>query len=140
MSIHEGSIVRLPDGSIGKVASVYIGANQANVLQEDRIAEGRAAVGPWPYVIDQLEPATNADKEEYLRRVGMARGPIGTDPVIGALEALRTWYVASGLMPSAHLCSAALNGELWARNRIILALCAIDPTRPDGTTSRGGVL
>lgn len=59
------------------------------------------------------------------------------------------WYVASEIrgyasdtlnnLELAHLCTAALNGEQWAADRIVAALKAIDTTRPDGAIARGTV-
>lgn len=75
------------------------------------------------------------------------------------IEALRTFAVAHHEIPFAHLCSAALNGEPWAVERLAPVLerfanspsfavtenegnfkleivRSIDTTRPDGAVAR----
>lgn len=76
-----------------------------------------------------------------------------------AIEALRTFAVTNGEIEFAHLCTAALDGEEWAVERIgdaldlisdredegthssrratLEAIRATDTTRPDGAIPRG---
>lgn len=70
-----------------------------------------------------------------------------------AIESLRSFAEQHGEMAFSHLCTAALAGEEWARERIACALVefldptetggaldrirATDTTRPDGAIARG---
>mgnify|MGYP001608257260 FL=1 len=76
-----------------------------------------------------------------------------------AIESLRTFALAHGEVSFAHLCTAALNGEAWAVERVesVLERIAVhaealagglskltlirstDTTNPDGSSSRGGL-
>ena len=72
-----------------------------------------------------------------------------------AIEALRTFALTHNEIAFAHLCTAALAGEEWAINRVMLAIAplvrtlsgpraahaiqvirAIDTSRPDGLVAR----
>lgn len=70
-----------------------------------------------------------------------------------ALESLRTFAVQHNELEFAHLCTAALNGEQWAIDRmrdaifradyrfstdatVLREIRSTDTTRPDGATAR----
>lgn len=73
-----------------------------------------------------------------------------------AIESLRTFAEQHGELAFAHLCTAALQGEEWASERLmtsgfsrwtsrcssawtIAAIRTTDTTRPDGAVARGSI-
>jgi hypothetical protein len=72
-----------------------------------------------------------------------------------AIESLRAFAMQHGELQFAHLCTAALNGEAWAMERVEYSLDGFDRStsdawklriiratdciRPDGATPRGGI-
>ncbi len=83
-----------------------------------------------------------------------------TDTLRTEIENLRTFAVSHGEIQFAHLCTAALNGEEWAVERIegvlvqirntlpaniktedaLATIRATDTSRPDGAVARGMVI
>jgi hypothetical protein len=74
-----------------------------------------------------------------------------------AIESLRSFAIACCEIEFAHLCTAALNGEQWAAERVrdaldrignaaeygdaahavmLASVCSTDTTRPDGAIAR----
>lgn len=69
------------------------------------------------------------------------------DTNTAAIEELRGFAIGNNEIAFAHLCTAALNGEAWALERVtavldriagemLLAIRAADTTRPDGSVAR----
>jgi len=65
--IRNGSIVRLPDSSIGEAC--WVSSKEARVIHGDKML-GR---GPWVFDRSQLQLATEAEAAAYLSRCRAAR-------------------------------------------------------------------
>ncbi len=65
--IRSGSIVRLPDATIGE--AFWVSSTEARIVHGDKVL-GR---GPWVFDRDQLELATEAEATEYLSRCRAAK-------------------------------------------------------------------